>query len=188
MQEQKTYTLDRVVRILFTAAVIFVLILLARYLSDVLIPFAVAVLLAYLLNPLVLLIQRKVANRSGAVLLSLAAVVLALAVLGAVVVPMIMDETAHMGKIISGVLSNTDLTARAAQILPGGVWESIKGYLAGEEVQQFFKSKDFWQMLANAARKVLPGAWGADRHGKLSFRSCRVGGHPDLSAFRSHRL
>jgi predicted PurR-regulated permease PerM len=160
VQEQKTYTFDTVVRILFTAAVIFVLILLARYLSDVLIPFAIAVLLAYLLNPLVLLIQRKVTNRSGAVLLSLAAVVVALALLGAVVVPMITDEMAHMGKIIGQIVSNTDFAARAAELLPGGVWESIKDYLAREEVRGFFKSKDFWQMLANAARKVLPGAWG----------------------------
>jgi predicted PurR-regulated permease PerM len=160
LQEGKTYTFDRVVRILFTAAVIFGLILLARYLSDVLLPFAIAVLLAYLLNPLVRLIQKKVTNRSAAVLLSLAVVALFLAVLGALVVPMITAEMTQMGKIVSRIVSNSDLAARAAELLPGGVWESIKDYLARDEVQGFFKSKDFWQMLANAARKVLPGAWG----------------------------
>jgi predicted PurR-regulated permease PerM len=44
---------------------------LAGYLSDVLIPFAVALLLAYLTNPLVSLIQKKFSNRVAAVFISL---------------------------------------------------------------------------------------------------------------------
>jgi predicted PurR-regulated permease PerM len=160
LQERNTYTFDRVVRILFSAAVVFGLIWLARYLSDVLIPFAVAVLLAYLLNPLVLLVQKGIRNRSAAVLLSLtgaAFIALGLAVL---IVPMITNEISHMGKIIGRIANDADLTGRAAKILPAGLWDSIQGQLAGEEVQRFFKSQDFWQMLLNAARKVLPGAWG----------------------------
>jgi predicted PurR-regulated permease PerM len=57
--EQRPYTLDRVVRIGIAAGLLWGLVWLLGYLSDVLIPFAVALLLAYLINPLVILIQKK---------------------------------------------------------------------------------------------------------------------------------
>ena len=59
MTEQKPFTFDRVVRILLSVGILAGLIWLTGYLSDVLIPFAVALLLAYLTNPLVSLIQKK---------------------------------------------------------------------------------------------------------------------------------
>ena len=156
----KEYNLDRVVRILFSAAVVLGLIWLTGYLSDVLIPFAVALLLAYLLNPLVLLVQRKIRNRSAAVLLSLGAVAAVAVILGLLVIPLIMKEISHMGTIVSQTLGDATLAERAAKILPSGLWQRIQGYLATEEVQRFFKSRDFWQILVQGARKILPGAWG----------------------------
>lgn len=59
MTDPKPYTLDRIVRILITAGIIAGMIWLTGYLSDVLIPFAVALLLAYLTNPLIVLVQKK---------------------------------------------------------------------------------------------------------------------------------
>jgi predicted PurR-regulated permease PerM len=47
LADQKPYTLDRIVRILISAGILAGVIWLAGYLSDVLIPFAVAVLLVY---------------------------------------------------------------------------------------------------------------------------------------------
>ena len=70
----KPYTLDRIVRIGIAAGLLWGLIWLLGYLSEVLIPFAVALLLAYLINPLVLLVQRKVPNRIFAVFISLFAI------------------------------------------------------------------------------------------------------------------
>ena len=58
MVEQKPYTFDRVVRILLSAGILAGMIWFAGYLSDVLIPFAVALLMAYLTNPLVSLVQK----------------------------------------------------------------------------------------------------------------------------------
>ena len=58
MIEQRPYTFDRVVRILIGLGLVAGLIWLANYLSDVLIPFTVALLLAYLTNPLVALVEK----------------------------------------------------------------------------------------------------------------------------------
>ncbi len=65
------YTFDRVVRMVLGAAGVVVLILLLRYLSDVLLPFAAAVVLAYLLNPLVTAFERKTKRRGLAVAITL---------------------------------------------------------------------------------------------------------------------
>ncbi len=67
------YTFDRVVRmVLGTAGIVLVLGLL-RYLSDVLLPFAAAVILAYLLNPLVTVFERRTKRRGLAVAITLGA-------------------------------------------------------------------------------------------------------------------
>lgn len=65
------YTFDRVVRMVLGAAGIAIVLGLLRYLSDVLLPFAAAVVLAYLLNPLVTIFERKTKRRGLAVAITL---------------------------------------------------------------------------------------------------------------------
>lgn len=57
------YTFDRVVRMVLGTAGFVAVLMLLRYLSDVLLPFAAAVVLAYLLNPLVTLFEAKTRRR-----------------------------------------------------------------------------------------------------------------------------
>ena len=65
------YTFDRVVRIGITVIVLWILFLLVRYLADVLIPFAIAVVLAYFLNPLVTVFEERLKRRWAAVAFTL---------------------------------------------------------------------------------------------------------------------
>lgn len=65
------YTFDRVVRMVLGAVGFTIVLLLLRYLSDVLLPFAAAVILAYLLNPLVTVFERKTKRRGLAVAITL---------------------------------------------------------------------------------------------------------------------
>jgi hypothetical protein len=67
---------------------------LAGYLSDVLIPFAVALLLAYLTNPLVSLIQKKISNRVAAVFISLLLIIVLAVLLCWFIIPMIAGDHA----------------------------------------------------------------------------------------------
>jgi len=64
-----------------------------RYLSDVLIPFAMAFLLAYLLNPLVNVIQNKIKHRIVSVLTALGLVSGLLFLAGFVTVPVIKKKS-----------------------------------------------------------------------------------------------
>ena len=156
----KPYTLDRIVHIVITVGLLGGLIWLLGYLSDVLIPFAVALLLAYLINPLVLLVQKKVGNRVAAVFISLFAVLMGVVLLGWLFIPVITKEIAHMGKISTAVVSNSDLAERAATHLPPDLWQAVKDFAARKEVQDFFKTENFWSIAEGVTRKVLPGVWG----------------------------
>ncbi len=66
-EPREMYTLDRIVRMVLSLITLVAVFALLRYLSDVLLPFAVAVVLAYLLNPLVGVFERKTKRRSLAV-------------------------------------------------------------------------------------------------------------------------
>ena len=158
--ESKPYTVDRIVRTFITLGLLCGLVWLLGYLSDVLIPFAAAFLLAYLMNPLVVLVQKKVPNRAGAVFISLFAVLAAAVIFAWLVIPMIVNEIVHMGRVLSEVVNSSEVAERAVAHLPPDLWEAIKDYAGQKDVQAFFKTENFWKIAEALARKVLPGAWG----------------------------
>lgn len=157
--ETKIYTLDRIVRVSITLGFLCGFVWLLGYLSDVLIPFAVAFLLAYLVNPLVVLVQKRVPNRAGAVFISLFALSATALVLAWLVIPMVVNEVVNMGRILSEVVTSADVAERAAKRLPPDLWQAIKDYAGQKEVQAFFKTENFWKISEALARKVLPGVW-----------------------------
>ena len=156
----KPYTFDRVARMAIAVALLWGLVWLLGYLSDVLIPFAAAFLLAYLINPLVLLIQRRIPNRLAAVFIGLFLVVAFVTILAWLLIPVIVQEIRHMGHIVSGLVSNSDPAERAANLLPGDLWQTLKDYFTRKEVQDFFRTENFWKIAEAVLRKVLPGVWG----------------------------
>jgi len=91
----KPFTFDRIIRIAITVLIIWGIIWLFGYLSDVLIPFVIALILAYFFNPLVRLLQNKVGirNRVVSVLLSLILVTGVLFLAGWLIIPMIFQQS-----------------------------------------------------------------------------------------------
>ena len=158
--QPQTFTFDRVVRIILTAAFVYGLIRLADYLGDVLIPFAVALLLAYLMNPLVGGVQKAISRRAPAVLVSLFVVVAAAVALGLVIVPAVTEEIANMGTLLSSLTSDANLAERAAKYFPADMWRMIDDFLTRPEIRDFFKSDKFWTGAQAAFSKLLPGVWG----------------------------
>ncbi|MCP4667121.1 MAG: AI-2E family transporter, partial [Deltaproteobacteria bacterium] len=143
-----------------TAGLLWGLIWLMGFLSDVLIPFAVALLLAYLINPVVRLVQSKIRNRGASVFVSLLGLLVLAALLAWLLIPMLVSEAAHMGRILTEVVTSSDLADRASKRLPPDLWQAMKDYAARKEVQDLFKTDNFWKIAEAAARKVLPGVWG----------------------------
>ncbi|MDX9819682.1 MAG: AI-2E family transporter, partial [Desulfococcus multivorans] len=102
----RPYTFDRVVRALISMGFLWGIIWLLNYLSDALIPFAVALLLAYMMNPLVSWVQKRIKNRLAAVLISLLIVFFVLGAMGAVIIPIVVSEISHMGRLLSRLVND----------------------------------------------------------------------------------
>ena len=110
---ESRYTVDRVVRMVLSAVGIVVVVLLLRYLADVLIPFAAAVILAYLLNPLVTAFEKKTGHRGLAVAMTIGGLgVVALAV-AIMVVPLMINQA---GRFRDSLEKLRDDLAASAQV------------------------------------------------------------------------
>lgn len=105
---QKVYTFDRVIRMTLGAITFGAIIALIYILRNVLLPFGVAVVIAYLLEPIVQFIRQrlKLKGRGVAVFLTLAGATLALCLLAWLLVPSIVEEMHQVGKLISVYLSS----------------------------------------------------------------------------------
>ncbi len=157
----KPFTFDRVIRIAITVLIIWGVIWLLGYLSDILIPFAVALILAYFFNPLVRLLQNKVRikNRFVSVLLSLILVAGFLVLLGWIVFPMIIDEISTMGHLLARLANDSNLNQQIAKYLPADIGAYIKDLISKEEVQKLFNTENLGNISSIAIQKVLPGIW-----------------------------
>ena len=159
MPEKKPYTFDRVIRIGLTIALIWGMVWLLGYLSDVLIPFAIALLLAYLMNPLVVLIQKKVKRRPVAVALTLFIVFSVVLTALLILVPVIVREITHMGRLISDMMGQSDLAERASKRIPPDILKALKDFISRQNMQDLFTTEKLVQLVQTALNKVFPGVW-----------------------------
>ena len=158
--DEKPYSFDRVVRMALSVGLVWAIISALGYLSDVLVPFAVALILAYIMNPLVLRVQGVVKSRSVAIGLTLLLFVVVVVGIFFIVVPLMGREMAHMGRLISDLVSNSKLAEAAAKRLPPDVWQALRDYFNTPEVQNFFRTDSFISMAQAALRRLLPGIMG----------------------------
>lgn len=155
----KKFTFDRVVRIAIGAGILWGFVRLLAFLSDVLIPFAIAVLLAYLINPIVTWIQKRIPNRVAAVAITLVLCITILFTAVILLLPLILGEIAETGKMLTQ-LNNANLQQFTSRVLPADFWEALRQFTNRDDVQAFFRTDKFAEMLQEYARKILPGIWG----------------------------
>ncbi len=134
MNSSRPYTFDRVVRMVITALVSFAAIWLIYRLRSVLLPFCVAVLIAYLLEPFVQFNRNllKLKGRVVAIFVTLFEVTFMFGLLCYFVVPMITSEMTHMAHLLK-VYSSSELNT---PFLPEGVHSMIKKYVDFESISQ----------------------------------------------------
>jgi predicted PurR-regulated permease PerM len=149
----KPYTFDKVIRMLIAGLVIAGLILFVRYLSNVLVPFFIAVLLAYLIDPLVNFVQTKikVRHRGISVILSLLFLSLIITVVLWWLIPQFMGEMRKMAQLIKSYLQNTSYH----DILPASVDEWLRDILAQQDLQKLLNSTDITETLKDISQPLL---------------------------------
>jgi predicted PurR-regulated permease PerM len=150
--EKKTFTLDRVVRIIIGILLLLGTGLLINRLSAVLLPFLLAWLLAYLMYPLMKFYQYKLRFKSR--ILSITAVlltvfsVLSLALI--LLVPPIIDQTQKAIQITLQLIPEAEQNWN----LPPALVETIRSY-----INQFSIENIGFDNMQNLVRELLPRAW-----------------------------
>jgi predicted PurR-regulated permease PerM len=150
--DNQPYTFDRVFRLTVSIATLVFLVWLADRLSGVLVPFAVAFLIAFLLNPLVNLVQRKIPNRAAAALLVMAGV----GVLGALGVWLLLEvmvsEVIGLGQALGALVTEQNLPEQVRGLLPADVLDQIRGFYGDwKQVEDLVRQERFWTLLGKVA-------------------------------------
>ncbi|MDH6307267.1 putative PurR-regulated permease PerM [Dysgonomonas sp. PFB1-18] len=135
---EKPFTFDRTIRMLISVLAIGAGLYFLYILKDVLLPFFIAWLLAYMLNPLVRFYQKRLRLvHSLAVVLTLLSVAGVLTLLGFILVPLIENEIWQ----INALVASYDLTSISKDGIPVSVADAIGRYIDFKEIQESL-SKD----------------------------------------------
>ncbi|MBN1345947.1 MAG: AI-2E family transporter [Phycisphaerae bacterium] len=162
--QRQPYDLDRVVRLVIGSITVIALIWLLRLLSDVLIPFAIAILLAYLINPIVSFLERKLRSRTAATLLTVAGCLLVLVGLVMVLVPLVSSELADFGKVAEQLKSEAPVLPDAQKLRKR--FQAFVDSQQNEFVKQLLIAAkdgivgaDYRAILLEAGKRIAPGVW-----------------------------
>ena len=164
----RKFDFDRVFRLLLTVGGVVALLALLRYLADVLLPFAAAVLLAYLLNPAVVRLDRKVKRRTVSVLIVVVGAGLICLALLALMIPVVQGQVSGAAEIISQMRSQEGLLAGvkdADETWPARYQrfcqdQSPRVQVLLDRVEQVLSGPELESMALAAAKKLVPGVWG----------------------------
>ncbi len=155
----RSFTFDRVVRLAVFAGFAWGLVLLLDYLSDVLLPFVTGLVVAYFLDPVTNRVQHVIKPRVLAALFTLVSITLAVFLVVRLMVPIVGNELADMGRTVSKMATDTELAQAAKARLPENVWEEVNEILKRDDVKRYLTSDGAVQMAKDTAKKLSPGVW-----------------------------
>lgn len=150
---KRRYDLDRVTRLIITIVCIAVAIFVINYLRNVLLPFLIGGLLAYMLNPLVELI-RKVLHLKGRAVASILAIIIAIGAITTALwflIPYLVSEVSSM----TTMLTHYAKTSFEVPHIPAAVHDFIRENINLNEWQKLL-TKEQW---VNVINNVLSGTW-----------------------------
>lgn len=148
---EKKITFDRFIRWALIALLVFTILFVVNYLSSVLLPFFVAWLLAYLLNPMVRFVQYKmhVPTRALCIVLTLLFVVAVIGCVFYLIVPPMFEQADKLENALTHYIKSTthtnDITASIHQWFKGNQ----------EAIKDVMKQKDVTDALKQAMPKVF---------------------------------
>lgn len=154
MTERRPFTLDRVVRLVITIAVVTGILYLINILKSVLLPFCVACLIAYMLEPFVQYNRRllRLKGRAMAIFCTLFEATFFIGVICYFLVPMVVDEMVHVGELMRRYAS-TDMDI---PFVPDTVHDFIRTHIDWEYLSTLLTRQEW----INLARNAVSSTWG----------------------------
>lgn len=154
------WNVDKIMQLILIAVAVVLTVLLLNYLSGALFPFGVAFLIAYIVNPVVNFLHRKMRYRILAVLTVLLGVAAIISVALWIFIPKIVDEIQLLGALMSRTFQDAEWSKRIMVFVPDDIWVAIKEYVSWEKVSSMMMSMDFWNALQSVATKLISGSIG----------------------------
>ena len=147
-RERRPYTFDRVVRILFSICAVLAVLYLLNLLKGVLLPFLVACLIAYALEPVVGFNSRllRCRGRFLPVMLTLVEVTVILGGAAFLLIPYIIGETEEMIVLLKRYVVSTAGTP----YLPGAIHEFLRENLNVDTIQELLNEEQWREFLKSA--------------------------------------
>lgn len=151
---REPYTFDRVVRILFTICTIVALVFLLDSLKGVLLPFLIACLIAYMLEPVVRWNMRmlRTASRFVPVALTLLEVAAVLTVFCIIFIPYLVAETAEMGRMIRHYAT----TQTQIPYISGAIHDFLRDNIDFDGISRLLTREEWIALI----KKTLTSSWG----------------------------
>lgn len=151
---RQPYTFDRVVRLIISGLIIAALIWLINRLAGVLLPFLVACVAAYLLEPFVQYNKRllNLRGRVSATFVTLFEVLFFLLIAAYFCVPLLVDEISSMGQILKAYASGSAITPA---YLPEGLHEFIRRNIDFDAISEYLTT----DQIASLAENALSTSW-----------------------------
>jgi len=142
---RRPYTFDRVVRLLISLLTLIGSVWLLNVLSDVLLPFLVAWLIAYMLEPFVQYNRRLLGlrGRTLAVFITLFECLLILTSLGIFFIPSIVNEIHHVAELVNRYASGSD----PIPFIPAEFHEYLRNAIDFRSISQELTRQDFSSIL-----------------------------------------
>lgn len=150
---QKPFTFDRVVRLVIGTLIVAAIILLTRRLSAVLLPFVIGWLLAYLVNPLVDFIQKKlhVTFRVPSIIIAFLFIVAVAIGIIEIVVPAVKAEASDIGFLASQFVSRVG----ADRLLSSETYDLIVNFIAQIDWEEWVSKNENQEVI----KQLLPHFW-----------------------------
>lgn len=144
-------TFDKFIRWAGVAALVILVLLAIDHLSSVLLPFAIAWLLAYLLYPVVKFVQYKmrVPTRALSIVVTLVAVIAVIAFVVWLIIPPMIEQFQKLGSLVTKYIH--------AEAHIDSIPSAIQQWMQENqrEIERFFRSKDFTEGLQKAMPQVF---------------------------------
>lgn len=148
----KPYTFDRFVRMLIAVAIIVGIILVVRSISSVLVPFFFAVILAYLIDPIVDFIQNRVRVRHRGISVFITLVIFISLFVGAFwwLVPRMLSEATNLSFLLKDYLGTHDIEG----VLPASLETYLKKFISKNNFQDLINAENVKEIGAVITKSV----------------------------------
>ncbi len=151
----RPYTLDRVIRLIITLLIIAGAIWLINKLRDVLLPFCVACLIAYILEPFVQYNRRllHLKGRGAAVAITLFEVTMFIGIAGYLFIPSVIDEMHQMSELIKRYVDE----GQAITFIPDSLHDFLRTHLNLDSLAASLKDQNIEALLGKVS-SIISGS------------------------------